>query len=84
MAITKRTIVNRVEVLSDGRIRVRETVEFYEGGIINGTLEGTGELPARIIDVGDDVTSEDPLIKDVVNGNLHTAARKTAREQLTQ
>ena len=80
MALSKRTVIEEIRVDSDGQVWVYETIEIYEGGFVNGTRAGTGPRTGRVIDVGDAVAGENQLIRDVVNGNLHSAARKTARD----
>lgn len=80
MAVTKRTVVVAVTVELDGQVTVFEQEEYWEGGIQNGVLEATSPKRGRRIDVGDDATAEDDLIKDVINGNLHSQARKDARD----
>lgn len=80
MAISKRTVVQDVAVEPDGQIIIYEVTEYWEGGVTNGTLEVVGPRRGRRVDVGDDVTAEDDLVKDVVNGNLHSQARKDARD----
>lgn len=80
MAITKRTVLVKVEVLLDGQLIVFEQEEYWEGGFVNGVLETTGPVRGRHVDVGDDVAAEDEIIRDVVNGNLHSQSRKDARD----
>jgi hypothetical protein len=75
MAITKVVTVEDIRALKDGQLIVKETVKFIEDGAVIATT-----TLSRRIDVGDDVRNEDDLIKKVVNGNLHDAARKAARE----
>jgi hypothetical protein len=82
MAITKRVVIQDVAVEADGQLAVYEVIEYWEGGVINGTLEVTGPRKRRQIDVGDDVAADDALIKDIVNGNLHSAARKDTRDAI--
>ncbi len=79
MAITKRTIIQDIAVKADGQVIVYEVTEYWEGGFTNGILEATGPRTGHLIDVGDSITGEDQLVKDVINGNLHSATRKTAR-----
>ena len=69
-------------VTPDGRIEVVEETNFW-----TGASAGQGEKfvkPApqsrRIIDIGADVSNEIQLIKDIVNGNLHTPERAALRQ----
>ena len=74
MAITKEEVVDRVEVLEDGRLQVRTAVRVIEDGeIIAQTFR------RKVIDVGDDVSGEDQLVQDVAQ-NLHTPERKQSRD----
>jgi len=78
MALTKVTKIQDMKVLPDGQIMVFEADEYWEGGTSNGTLEITGPRTGRLIDVGDDVSAEDDLIKDTAQV-LHSQARINAR-----
>ena len=80
MALSKRTVVLDIKVEVDGQVIVFEQDEYWEGGFTSGTMEATGPRTGRRLDVGDDVTAEDQLVKDVINGNVHSAARRTARD----
>ena len=74
MAITKRMFVERTTVLEDGQIEIVERTQYLDEGFVV-----TSRKDIRTIDVGDDVTAESDLIKNIVNGKLHTAARIEAR-----
>jgi hypothetical protein len=80
MAITKRTVVLDLRVEADGQVVVFEQDEYWEGAFDTGVLETISPRRGRKLDVGDDVTSEDILVKDTVNGNLHSQARQDARD----
>lgn len=81
MALSKRTVIEEIRVAVDGQVHVFERTEIWEGGFVNGTLEGKGSRTGRTLDVGDTIAgSESQLVKDVVNGNLHSAGRKAARD----
>lgn len=80
MAITKRTVVQDIKVQLDGQVIVFEVEEYWEGGFTTGTLETTGPRTGRVIDVGDDATAEDQLVKDVISGDLHNATRISDRD----
>lgn len=83
MARSERTVVVSRSILDDGQIQVTEKLEVWEGGFTTGTLVASGPNTGRLIDVGDDTSGEaDDLIKDAINGNLHSAARKQARDDI--
>lgn len=79
MAITEVTVVVGREVLDDGRIRLREEFQAWEGGTTNGFVKYR-KHDFRIIEVGDDVSNEEPLVKDMVDGKIFTVARVTERD----
>ena len=75
MPITKETVVDSISVNEDGSLVIREATFFVEDGV-------RAENPVyhrRFLDVGADVTAEDPLVKDVALG-IHTANRIAAKE----
>ncbi len=80
MAISKRVVIEDIKVLTDGQVIVFEVTEYWNGGFIKGTMETVGPRTGRMLDVGDDVTMEDQIVRDIVKGTLHSAARKTARD----
>ena len=75
MAITKEMFTESVIVRVDGQIDVVVRTQYFDGGFVVTSRKDT-----RTIDVGDDVTAENELIRDVVNGNLHNQARRDARD----
>ena len=75
MAVTKKISFVSMTIYEDGQIDILEKTNYMEGGKVM-----SGRRDNRRIDVGDSVASEDQLVKDVVNGNLHNKARKDARE----
>jgi hypothetical protein len=75
MALEKQVVVDRVEVLEDGRMQVRTATRIVEDGeIISQSFH------RKVIDVGDDVSGEDQLVQDVAQ-NMHTPARVAARAE---
>ena len=74
MAITKEMFVESVIVREDGQVDIVERTQYFDEGLVV-----TSRKDKRRIDVGDDVTAESYLIKDVVNGNLHSQSRRDAR-----
>lgn len=61
-------------VLADGQLEVRKaTIIMRDGEEISKTYH------RHVVDVGDDVESEDQSVKDIA-GVIHTPARKAARE----
>ncbi len=74
MAIIKQTVVDKIEVLEDGQMQIREAVRIIEDGELLST-----SYARRVIDVGDDVSGEEQLVQDVAS-NMHTPARIAARQ----
>lgn len=72
--VTKVVEFEKLRVLPDGQIQIIEVTHYKEGGVIMSSRRDD-----RMIDVGDDVSAEDELIRDVVNGNLHSQGRRDAR-----
>ena len=73
MALTKE-ITYDGQFLEDGQIQVRQITRIMEDGV-----ELSKAYHRHVVDVGDDVTNESQIVKDVAQ-NLHTPARKTARD----
>jgi len=74
MAITKE-ISYAGDFTEDGQINVTEIVRVMDNGIEIARKYNSHS----IIDVGDDVTNEPQIVKDIASG-LHTPARKAARD----
>ena len=74
MALTKE-IEDYTTVLPDGQLQVREVMIIIENGI-----EISRSNHRRIIDVGDDVTNESDIIKDIASG-VHTLDRINKRNE---
>ena len=74
MALTKETVLLDLRVEENGSIAKFERTDILEDGvvIVEGPRTGTWIYP------GDDVANETQLVKDVVNGNLHSQERKDA------
>jgi len=75
MAITKQVFIESITVLEDGQIDVVSRTQYFDEGLVVTSRKDT-----RRIDVGDNVAAESGLIKDVVNGNLHSQSRRDARD----
>jgi len=73
--VTKTVEFESLRVLADGRIQVRERTNYLERGVIQSSV-----LNKRIIDLGDDVSAEIELTRDVVDGLLHTQERIDERD----
>lgn len=77
MALVKERRFNRMEINEEGVIQLREMDCIVD--------DSTGEVVhqvgyhRKVIDVGDDVSNEDQLVRDVVNGRLHTQTRRDRR-----
>lgn len=65
---------NRAEILRDGQIQLREEKIIIDQ---DGNEHVIG-FHRRVIDVGDDVSGEDQIVKDIA-ANLHTPERIAAR-----
>ena len=74
MALTKEIVVDLIEVREDGQMQVREATRVLEDGVILSS-----SFHRKVIDVGDDVTNEPDLVRDVAQ-NMHTADRKAKRD----
>lgn len=72
--LTKETEV-QITVLPDGRLQQRVATIIMEDGV-----ELSRSYHRKVIDVGDDVSGEDDLTKDIANG-VHTQARVNARAE---
>ena len=79
MAITKTSFVEKTTVLEDGQIEIQERTQYRDDGFVV-----TSRSDIRTIDVGDDLTAESDLVKDIVNGNLHNQSRRDARAIVRQ
>ncbi len=79
MAITKEVFIEGVIVRVDGQVEVVTRTQYFDEGFVVTSRKDT-----HPIDVGDDVTREDDLVKDVVNGNLHNQTRIDARDAARQ
>ena len=73
MSLSKR-IEQQLTVKSDGQLEIRETSIIAEDGV-----DLSRSHKRRVIDVGDDVTNESNLIKDVA-GKVHTPEKIAARK----
>ena len=69
--IEKREFVDRIEVLDDGTLQVRTATQFFE----NDEAVSEKSYSRKVIQTGQDVSSEDALVRDIVDGKLFTAAR---------
>lgn len=72
MALSKE-LQHQITVLPDGQLEVREATIIKENGV-----ELSRSYHRKVIDVGDDVSAEPSLVKDIANG-VHTPARVAAR-----
>ena len=69
----EKKISHDCSVTEDGQIQVREITRIIEDGI-----EISKTYHRHVVDVGDDVSAEAQLIKDIA-GSVHTPARIAAR-----
>ncbi len=73
MPLTKQ-ITYDGQFLEDGQIQVRQITRIMEDGV-----ELSKSYHRHVVDVGDDVSNESQIVKDVAF-RLHSAARKQARD----
>ncbi len=74
MAYTEETVVDKIEVLEDGLLQVRQVTRFYR----DGQLIATSPPHRSIVKPGDDIPAgSDQLLRDV-KGSVHTQARTDA------
>jgi hypothetical protein len=72
MALTERKEVD-LTVKNDGRLEVREDTIIERDGVV------ISRIPHRkVIDVGDDVINEQPMVKEIAS-IIHTPERISAR-----
>ena len=68
MALSKETVVDRIEILEDGQMQIRTAVRIIENG-----SPLAQQFHRHVIEPGDDLTKEDKRVKDI--GELiHTQA----------
>lgn len=77
MALTERKEA-QVTVLPDGQLQVRETTIIERDGV-----EVTRAHHRKVVEVGADVSAEEPLVQEIAQA-VHTPARVQAREQARQ
>lgn len=62
MALTKQTLIDRIEILEDGQLQVRQATRIFEDGkMISQTFH------RHVVSPGDDVTKEDERVKKLAN-----------------
>jgi hypothetical protein len=81
MAYTKETEVTHVQTMADGQLIVEEVDVFVDS--VSGERSQGINRRRRRINVGDDVTAEPQLVKDVAKG-VHTVARANKRAAAKQ
>jgi len=64
------TVITGITVGLDGRVFVREVV----------IGRGRAGAKTRIINIGDDISDAEKIIKAIISGKLHNAARKKFAE----
>jgi hypothetical protein len=68
MTLTKQIVIDRIEILEDGQLQVRQATRILEDGkVISKTFH------RHVVAPGDDVKSEDARVKKVA-GVLHDKA----------
>jgi hypothetical protein len=74
MAITKRTEVDKMEILIDGEVQVRTATIIEEDGV-----ELSRSFHRHVVEPDSDTTNEDPRVISVAN-SLHTPQVKAVWE----
>lgn len=80
MKLSKQVQIIDIKVNPDGRLRLTVSEKMFDGGVTKGILMDENTY-VRWIEVGDDVSKEISLIRDVVDG-LHTKERIAARKAI--
>jgi hypothetical protein len=62
MALTKETVVDKIEVLESGSIQVRQATRVLEDGKVLST-----SYHRHVLSPGDDLTNEDPKVVAIAN-----------------
>ena len=61
-AITEETVIDKIEILRDGQIQIREATIIYRDGV-----EIAKTYQRHCLDVGEDISKEDKKVKDIAN-----------------
>jgi hypothetical protein len=73
--ITKEKIIDKIEILEDGTVQLREKTRFFEDGV----LVSESNTDRRVIDPGGDVTKENNETKAII-ALVQTTEKITAFE----
>ena len=68
MALTEREEFGSITVLADGQLEVRKDTVIERDGV-----EISRTYHRHVVEPGDDLDAEDPRVKDVATGTIHTA-----------
>ena len=60
MALTKETVVDKIEVLESGAIQVREAIRVLEDGVVLSQ-----SYHRHVLQPGDDLSGEDQKVQDI-------------------
>lgn len=74
MPLTKEVVQDKIEVLEDGTLQVRETTRVKDGDVVIAE-----SYHRRIVTPLDNVTNETGLAKEIAD-KVHTPARKAAAQ----
>ncbi len=80
MALTKETVVDKIEVLESNAIQVRSCIRVLEDGEVLSS-----SYHRHVLQPGDDLTNEDPKVVAIANAALATLRRRSqfsARSEL--
>ena len=67
MALTKETVVDKIEVLESGAIQVRSAIRVMEDGAMLSQ-----SYHRHVLQPGDDLTNEDPKVVAIANATWPT------------
>jgi hypothetical protein len=62
MALTKETVVDKIEILENGNIQVRQAIRIMEDGNLLSQ-----SFHRHVLQPGDDLTNEDPKVVSIAN-----------------
>ncbi len=62
MALTKETVVDKIEILENSNIQVRQAIRIMEDGNLLSQ-----SFHRHVLQPGDDLTNEDPKVVSIAN-----------------
>ena len=77
MALTKETVVDKIEVLESGTIQVRAAIRVLEDGVVLSS-----SYHRHVLMPGDDLTNEDPKVVTIANATWTAEVVKAYKDSL--